>query len=143
MAKVAFYITLLEYIRDKNALGESVNYNETKAYVQDIHSEVSDEAFLRVFFNNLGEALSDYGHGHSVQIERNTPFVLTKDAYFQLLEHQELQEARQSSRRAHYTAIFAIGISIAVGAWQIVKTPTVELDKSQFSQLKEAIEKSK
>lgn len=143
MAKVAFYITLLEYIRDKNALGEGVNYNDTKAYVQNIHPEVSDMAFRRVFSDTLVTAIADVGDARELQFNQGTPFVLTRDAYFQLLEHQELQEARQSSKRAHYTAIAAILISISVGLWQIVKTPTVELDKSQFSQLIEAIEKSK
>lgn len=135
MAKDDFYITLLKFIRDKNALGEGVSYNDAKTHIGSTHPEIIEEAFKRTFFNNLVQALADFGQGHDTQIAKNTPHILTLDAYFHLLEHQELREARQSSSRAHYTAIFAIVISITVGGWQILNPATVKFDESQLERL--------
>ncbi len=143
MAKDDFYITLLKFIRDKTVLGEGVGYNDARAHIKSTNPEIGDEAFKRIFFNNLAEPLADFGQGHDIWIQNNTPHILTSDAYFHLLEHQELQEVRQSSMRAQLTAIAAIIISIAVGGWQIFNSATVILDESQFDLLIEAYEKSK
>ncbi len=140
MAEDDFYITLLKFIRDGTNSG-GVGYNDAKAQIESSHPELPEEAFKRTFFKIVQE-LADFGAGHDALIQKNTPHILTVDAYFHLLEHQELCQARQSSTRAHYTAIAAILISIAVLGWQIFNPATVKLDNSQFDLLIGAYEKS-
>ena len=70
--------------------------------------------------------------------------VLTDEAYFALLEHQELQEARTSSRRALCVAIVAIMLTMGVaGASFLVPMmypPTMEIDGAQVTDFKRFIE---
>jgi len=142
MSKEDFYITLIKFIRDKNASGEDVGYKDAWKHIETTHPNIGEDAFMRTFFNNLVVPLADFGLGNPNHIKNNTPHVLTLDAYFHYLEHQELTEARQSSRRAHWTAIFAILMSIGVGGWQIFNSATVVLDKNQFDQLVKSSEHS-
>ena len=136
MAKDDFYITLLKILRDKTVLGESVSYDDVKVHIESTHPEISEETLKRIFFgNNIVQELADFGEGIDLRIRNNTPHIITLDAYFHLLEHQELREARQSSKWAQWTATFAILISIAVGSWQIFNSATVNLDESQLERL--------
>ena len=60
-------------------------------------------------------------------IQNNTPHALNIEAYFHLLEHEELEEARTSSKNALLVATIAIGISIITAVasiWIQLKIPT-------------------
>lgn len=47
-------------------------------------------------------------------------FCMTSNAYEFLMDYEKLQQTRQDSRKAHKLALWAIGISIAVGLSQII-----------------------
>ncbi len=72
------------------------------------------------------------GTGVGMHISENTPCSLNTDGYFRLLEYEELQEARTSSRDAKRMSMWAIGISavLAVGSigLQLFVTSTVRLE---------------
>ena len=112
MRKDDFYITTLKYGRNALAKSEGVNYNEVRDHVRSIHPKLNDEAFSRIFWSAF-EALQDFGTSSDDRIKNNTPHTLNLEAYFHLLEHEELEEARTSSRRALRVATWAIGIAIA------------------------------
>lgn len=105
-----FYITTLKYGRDALAKSEDVTYDKVKSHVKEIHPNINDAAFLRMFFSEF-DALKDSGSSNLHHIQQNTPHVLNIEAYFRLLEHTELQEARASSRQALQRSTWAIVIS--------------------------------
>jgi len=97
------YIELLRY--GKKHLADVVTFPETLSYLQNIQPGAgllqSEEAFYSTFeqvFKQMGAA-------------SNRRWVLSMEGYFNLLEHDELQQARESSRKALVVAIWAIGIS--------------------------------
>ena len=122
-----FYITTLKYGRNALPNSKGVNHNEVRDHVKRIHPNINDEVFLRMFFSEF-QALQDMGKGHVHHIENDTPHVLNIEAYFRLLEHEELEEARTSSKRALFVATGAIAISIftaAASIWIQLKIPAI------------------
>ena len=76
---------------------------------------------------NLGNRLSTLRQARQ-KLEDST-FALTFEDRFRLLEHEELQEARQSSRRAMYIAIASILLSIIISAFTVFSVQQVEVIK--------------
>lgn len=72
----------------------------------------------------------------SVQTERGTEYMLSAEAYFHLLEHEELQEARSASKWAMFFATAALIVSIVVGTLQLTTPTNVVIDAAQIDQLK-------
>jgi len=97
------YIELLRYGREH--LTDGVTLSETLSYLKKLQPESvlvqSEEDFARTF-NDACPYI-----GASMESKR----VLSMEHYFNLLEHDELREARQSSRNALWVAIGAIVIS--------------------------------
>lgn len=114
------YITLLRYGRDH--LENGVTYTEVRAHLEKNGFNFRDNnnykdkhlrrLFPSLFFSPGSSPNAPVDHDpimdHSEGVRRH----LRTEAYFQLLEYEELNEARASSRKAHWTAIFAIIISI-------------------------------
>ncbi len=99
-----FYITTLKYGRSALVNSADVNYNEVRDHVKSIHPNINEEAFSKLFWSAFVQ-LDDFGKPYLELIRNNTPHALDKEAYFHLLEHEELKEARTSSKRALCVAI--------------------------------------
>ena len=68
-----------------------------------------------------------------------TMYYLSTDAYFQLLEYEELHEARESAKEARKIAIASIIISafLAIGAICVsLKPAQIKLTESQIQEIK-------
>ena len=75
-------------------------------FLRENFPQLSEETF-NYFFHDVTSMLQHHGAKDLPEKYR-----LSSDAYFQLLEHEELEEARASSRQALHVAIGAICISI-------------------------------
>lgn len=65
-----------------------------------------------------------------------TRYILSLDAYFHLLEHDELSEARKSSRTATWLAPAAMVISGSLAAYSIwFDNDPVRIDPNQIAEL--------
>ena len=95
-----FYITALKYARQEMRETGQVDFNTALEYVGGKHSEINEDA-IRDMCNHALRGLAGGG------------WTLSPGAYFQLLEHEELQEARQASSRALIVAISAFLVSSA------------------------------
>jgi hypothetical protein len=116
-----FYISLLRY-------GKQNILSPLKS--EDIHSHISSlDPELEIDHINLmiSKMFDVKRKGGDYE------YVLSLDSYFHLLEHDELYEARRSSRNATYFAAFAIIISIASIVASMVFIDTVKLDSQQIS----------
>ena len=133
-----FYITILKYGRSALVEPEDVNYNEVRDHVKSIHPNMEDKAFSKIFWSTFHQ-LDDFGKSYLELVINNTPHALNIEAYFHLLEHEELKEARTSSKRALWVAFGAIVISAFLAAASIsiqLKIPTnVVVDTSQFDRV--------
>lgn len=101
------YIDLPRYGREN--LADGVTREDTLAHLRKLHPEAglveSENRFTNTFFQVFQLiAGSDSGSG----IQRYT---LSMEGYFNLLEHEELNQARQSSQNALWVAVAAITIS--------------------------------
>ena len=106
-----YYILLLKYAREQIEKGNTVHFKEVYDHVRAAYPSLNEEAIKRTFFDAM-ERLADFSEGYDGMIKKETPQTLTLGAYFQLLEHQALQEARRSSNRAFIAAMAAIGIAV-------------------------------
>jgi len=132
------YIATLKYGKEKLEKGEGVtraefiNDMENRGYNSEKYK--TGDTFTEIFKINVGM------HNHS------TRFLMGMEAYFNLLEYEELKEARQSSKTATYFAFTAICISIITLGVSIyfsnkqLQSPTV-LDKNQFNKIQTLIER--
>lgn len=121
--KYDYYITFLKYAREKMEVGEgTVDYNEVFQHVHSIHGDMSEPAFKRTFLQAVVTITFLGREAREEDIDNGTPMALTLEAYFHLLEHQELQEARMASNRAITMATLAMvisaGLAIASIAFQ-------------------------
>ncbi|NQW24401.1 MAG: hypothetical protein HQ475_13270 [SAR202 cluster bacterium] len=77
-------------------------------------------------------------------IASGTPVILTIEAYFQLLEHQELKEARKASSWARNLALVAIAIAassvILSVMLQVYGTNEAVIDGTQYQRIIDAIQ---
>ena len=105
------YIELLRY--GKEHLADGVTFGETRSYLQELRPEahlVQSDRELYDTFNELFNNMSSQGSDR---------YGLSMEGYFHLLDHDELQEARKSSRNALRVAIGAIIISAILAAASI------------------------
>ena len=137
-----FYITTLKYGRSALSKSADVNYNEVRRHVKSIHPDIEDKVFEKIFWSAF-ERLEYFEGRYADLIKNNTPHALNIEAYFHLLEHEELGEARTSSRNALMVAIAAISISTVTAAasiWIQLKNPTdVVVSGSQIERVLNAI----
>ncbi len=86
------------------------------------------------------------GRCFMINIPSTGQYVMTADGYFTLLEYQELQEARESSKSANKWAVIALTISIVATLSSIgfsvkqIYTPT-EIKSEQVDQITQTINK--
>ena len=99
-SKDDFYITALKYARQKTRETGQVDFNTALRHVHSNHDEINEDA-VRDVCNYALRGLPSGG------------WAMALEAYFQLLEHEELQEARQASSRALIVAIAAFFVSSA------------------------------
>ena len=112
-ARDDFYITLLKFISHRMTAGQLVSIQEVVEYVQEKHPNVSELAIRRVSF----EAVTNVDIGQNLE-EKDKSMEL--EAYFHVLEHAELQEARRTSKNAMFAAIAAMLISASLAFAAIV-----------------------
>lgn len=103
------YIEILKF--GKTNLGIPISYNQLESHLDDIGIEydkyASEYLFASMYFdeNNLG--------GNSFPIPRDSvSFYLNVKGYSELLNHNELEEARSSSNQAFLISAIAVLVSI-------------------------------
>jgi len=101
------YIKLLQWGRD-NIDGCSASELQTKL----------KELELPFDYDHYNNNLNAFTIGIFVNYKGR--YYLSFEGYFELNEHERLEEARKSSSVAKWIAICALIISIAVGLWQIM-----------------------
>ena len=99
------YIELLRY--GKQHLVDGVDIEETREYLSALDPEAQLVESLDGFHNVFVEAFSEIAVADTGQ-----RYALRMEGYFNLLEHDELQLARQSSSRAMRWALAAITLSL-------------------------------
>jgi hypothetical protein len=121
-------ISILKFVYDNNEKG-----------VSDLeilnHPSVKDNPIALSYINSqFGQLGSRNNQGFSAKLNQLRPdalfmfvedsfkIILSENGYFKLLEYKELEEARQSSKRAQRTANWALFLAAAVGIWQIILT---------------------
>ena len=100
------YITALKYAREKSIEGGNLNIQNFQTHVQDIHPKADPNA-IALIYNQAIDSSAKRGF-------------IRLPAYFLLLEHEALREARQSSSRSLRVAIGALVISTLVGISSII-----------------------
>lgn len=113
--KQTLYIRGLQWASDRGSVGFTLN--ELRAAVT---TDEGEWTWVKRML--LGEINGDPPLIFHLGSGNNSIYCLTGSGAAALLDYLELQEARQSSRRATYWAIAALGISIFTGIGQIVGT---------------------
>ena len=113
-------IRILEYLKDNGEKGAS--YAEIHSNFLKIKTESKDEDIIMYLALLLAKPDECYAIINVDQITGVNRYVLSPRGYFKLLQHRELNEARQSSNNARWAAIIAIAIGVIVGTWQIILT---------------------
>ena len=107
-----FYIALLQH--GKRNLERGLSSGDAKKYLIDEGYTFEEEYFPYLFSELFEEMLpKDMDVTPAAFRDEDAPQILTVDAYFHLLEHDELKQARTSSRNAMIVAIIAVTIGIA------------------------------
>jgi hypothetical protein len=154
-----FYITLLKYVSQQQRVGKTVHVAEVIAHVKSAHSDINVEGIKAVCFEALqylptGDPPVYSSGNYDERIRKETPHILTLEAYSHLLEHTELQEARKSSTDALKTAKWALVISATMAVFLIIVTAAnltigaigtdvVAIDVTQFGEVKQLISELK
>ena len=96
------YITFLKYAREKMREGEPPHFTGAFDHVRDLHPEFKQDAFQNLFFQSIEPVADQEGvrASYRSRIENKIVHVINMESYFNLLEHEELQEARESSAKA-------------------------------------------
>ncbi len=108
------YIRVLKYCRDNietpvtpdavvKYLNDTYGY-EFRKYIE--HTELSEIFEFTLGYRNLGNT---------------TPYPMKGEAYFKLLEYEELSEARKNAREARWLSIAAIVIALLVGGMELFR----------------------
>ena len=95
-----YYITFLKYAREQMRVRKGgLDYAGIFEHVCNIHGEVDELAFKRTY---LQAAVPVGSLGRATQLDDigNVDMVLSLEAYFHLLEHEELLDARKASQAA-------------------------------------------
>lgn len=106
------YIRVLKYCRDNIETPVTpdavVKYlNDTYDYEFRSHLEHTElEEIFEFTFGNRG-------------LSNITPYPMKGEAYFRLLEYEELSEARKNAREARWLSIAAIIIAVFVGGMEL------------------------
>ena len=109
------YIEMLRYGREH--LGHGVTIADTRTHLRKLHSGAELVESETRFGNTFGETfLPIAGADNPSGIQM---YSLKMEGYFNLLEHEELNEARRSSRNALRVAIAALVISGILSAVSI------------------------
>ena len=134
-------ITLLRI--GKQCLHDGITYSDVKTRMEESGLDY-EPTLLRYLFLKMFEPLPiGYSGNDNHRTTRDIPHGLRVDGYFNLLEHDELNEARQSSRRATYFAAFAILISVVSIIISMISTDTVRLDDQQVREITKRLELAK
>jgi hypothetical protein len=136
--KEDLYIKILSYGRAN--IGKPIKYSDLKQHL-DVEGYDDDEFAVIQFFNALfiNKRFPDGNPPGKIPPDDGEYF-LEHSGYFNLLEHDELLEARKSSFHAKVIAFIAIGISIItmlISAYYSnaqLNSPTT-IDASQFERL--------
>ena len=105
------YIALLRYGKTHLDRGSTLTIDDAKKFLEDGGYKFEVEYFPHLF-PELFEQTSPQDMGQSAALGDPDPHTLSVSGYFQLLEHDELAQARRSSLIATYIAITAIIIGI-------------------------------
>ncbi len=142
-----YYITFLKYARKKMSFEGTIDYVDIFGHVHGIHPEIKESNFKRTFLQAVVTVIFQGREARDEDISNGTPMVLSLEAYFHLLEHEEMEEARQASKRAETharRAIFvAIGIAILTLAFSINEhfAPNeVRINKTQVQEMQNFIQ---
>ncbi|MCH7736125.1 MAG: hypothetical protein IH872_01870 [Chloroflexi bacterium] len=140
-----FYITFLKFASETVSVGDgTINYAKVFEHVHGIHDGISEPAFKRIFLQSVVTIIFQGRETRDEDIENDTPLVLTTDAYFQLLEHQELQEARKASSMARNLALVAIAVAAASVILSVILPVYVNndavIDAAQYQGIIDAIQ---
>ena len=98
------YITLFKYCRQQMSQNGLINRDEAVKHAVNKNPGVSERAI-----RSLCSAVLSPVPGSTKDGER----ILATGAYFNLLEHEELHDARQASNWARMLAIAALGVPTA------------------------------
>jgi len=151
MKEKDIYIITLKY-GYKN-LEKGVTHSEVKEYLESkgfkFETKESKNHYNRIFTSVFSEPTGKSWRNHNDPNSEDFICYLNADAYFKLMEYEELKGARKSSLIATIFAIIAIVIAIISTSASIhyskkqLNTPTV-LDEHQINTIKDkdAIEKS-
>ena len=107
--KEDIYISFLKYARQYQS--KYITYRDSEKYFKDkgdIFGRKFDTHLFLVLFNSTFKTIYLTGLPSGTP---NENCLMSMEAYFQLLEHEELKEARESSRKALLYARIAMGIS--------------------------------
>lgn len=111
------YFQAIEFGIDK--LEEGVLFSDFNAHLEQLGIELS-EYRTRIVFGEFYEVKEYENRAQPFDaMDQDSIFVLRPEAVFRHLEHIELTEARQSSRRAMYIAIGSLTLAAIVGFVQI------------------------
>jgi hypothetical protein len=117
-----FYIAFLTFVKERTAETGVISWGECNDFLEENFSNLN-QGYRRLFIANFTSAVA-VPQGQGPQDLRK----LTGEAYFHLLEHTELVEARASSRQALKRSTIAICVSLLLALTSIVKQLLVTAD---------------
>ncbi len=121
------YIEILKF--GKSQVGTSFKFSSLRDHLAN-KGYIQDERIIWQFFaDNFCDKNNPMGNDPQTSPPEGGDFYLEDHAYFNLLEYEELQEARESSKVATKIAIAAIVISIISTGFSIYFS-ILQLDKS-------------
>lgn len=110
MKKSNIYIDILKIGRDY--IGKSISRDELKKLIEDKGYSLNDDKISTCFNYCIDE-------NFHLSFTDKQYFTLKSEAFFQLLEHERLEEARIDSRKAYRLSFWAFVISIILLLIQI------------------------
>lgn len=94
--------------------GTTVHFIEVFDHIHETYTEVKQPEFQIAFFQAMEPLIGTQSGGYRERIENHDPHTLSLEAYFQLLEYEELKEARQASINALSMTTFALAVASAL-----------------------------
>jgi hypothetical protein len=142
MKKDDLYIASLKY--GKNNLMDGVTCVGLIKHLDELGYQFETTGDKTRLLSKIFTSIFEWPHAAkspgSIVSDNLTICYMKFDAYFSLLEHEELQDARQSAKTAKYIAIIAIGISIIATLFSIhfsvkqISSPVV-IQQDQFNKI--------
>lgn len=137
------YIESLKYGKEKLANFEDFTRDELRKYLIDKGYSLSQKSPTHII--DFKDAAFESLFGRVFAFSKNPDtgnqrFWLNLEGYFQLLEHEELKDARKSSNRAMIVSIVAIIISIttlivSIHYSQLALNEPITINNSQLEEL--------